>query len=209
MLTTINRYTERLKNAFRVAGPYSPDLGSEIAAVFGVDRLAAEDDDQVCYWYSVFKSVPALAGNFSTVTLRLSPGAGGRAIVDGISIGAQPGIQVYTIGISGNVAAGTPVAVFQGNPFAVRTGAAAPQTLGVLDINGEQTVGGRLAGAGYQVAANANSGLQLSREGGTLPPLVLTNSPQGSFNVVVEGNVVNLAVGAAMFGRWFPEAAQG
>jgi hypothetical protein len=207
-LITIDRFTAWVRNAFRIVGPYAPDLPASLQPVYDMSGLDALNDDSIAYWYTTSKSVAALVANFSTVALRVS--GGGRFIVDGLSLLAQAAQQTIVVGIAPGASAGA-VAAFQLNPFSVRAGFAAPQTLGTVFINVEQTVGGRLGGVGFSVTTPAGQGLNLSWLSGTLPPFVLTPGAGGGndFNLIVETNIVNLPLAVGGFwGRWFPEAPQ-
>lgn len=205
-LITIDRFTNLLRNAFRVVGPYAPDLPFAVSPVYDLARPDAITDDSVAFWFTTSRAVAALAANFSTVAVRVN--GGGRFIVDGISINTQVALQQVVIGLAAGASAST-AAAFLGNPFSIRSGFSSPQTLGAVDINVEQTVGGRLAGTGYAVSVPANQALLLSREAGTLPPLVLTPAAGGgtAFNLIIETLAVNAALSiGGVFGRWFPEA---
>jgi hypothetical protein len=197
-LPGIDRWTTILRNAFRHRGPYPFTIDVSGQPVFDLSTEHPEFDDQMVYWNTTSRSVAALAANFSTIIMRCGSG---RAIVDGVSILAQAGLQTMVLNLVSGLAAVNSAVAFQDNAYVSRPNVAFPISLGPLDINVEQTVGGRLAAVGYSVSLPAGVGLQLSWKNGTLPPFLI--SPNVS--LVLETNLVNQPLGAAMWGRWFPE----
>lgn len=200
-LPGLDRFTKLLQNAFRNRGPWSPTLLDDVRAVWDLGTDHPEFDDQIAYWCSVGKSQPALAGNFSTVWWRCSAG---RAIVDGVSIVGQAATTNVALNVSSSATAlagaGT-VASFLTNGFAVRAGFAQPQTLGVIDINTNTSVGGIIGGVGYGVMVPI-SGAQYSWRAGGIPPFLINAGTV----LVAEPTAVNVGLSIAAWGRWWPEA---
>jgi hypothetical protein len=202
-LPGIDRFQGELRNAFRHRGPDAFLLGELITPVWDLATEHPEFDDAIVYWNTTNKILAALAANFSTIYVRCSQG---RAIVDGISLVGPVAAQSIVLNLVSGLGASGPVAAFQDNAYQSRVSGAStiafPLSLGVIDINSEQTVGGRLAGTGFNVTMQAATATLLSWKNGTCPPWLL--SPNVS--LVLEGNLVNQAIQVGgVWGRWWPE----
>jgi hypothetical protein len=202
-LPGIDRFQGELRNAFRHRGPDAFLLGELITPVWDLATEHPEFDDAIVYWNTTERNLAALAANFSTLIFRCTQG---RAIVDGLSLRAQAGGQsIAVMNLVSGLAAVNSAAAFQDNAYVSRVSGTAtiafPLSLGTIDANQEQTVGGRLAGVGYSITVPVAGGVYLSWKQGNMPPWLL--SP--GVSLVVETNAVNLPIGAAAWGRWWPE----
>lgn len=205
-LIGIDRWMVLMKRAMRFRGPYALDGGEQLQPGYDLATEHPEFDDQIAYWHTTVRSIGALAANFSTGIIHCTQG---RAIVDGIQITGQAAVQLYVMNLvtGHDPTTGTPIASWMSNCFVGRQGRAQPISLAPITCHIEQSVGGRLAGAGFGGTVPA-AGDQFSWREGSMPPWIISQGsqfalPDAAF--VIETNVVNLPLGFAAWGRWFPE----
>lgn len=193
----LDRWTQVLRNAFRHRGPEEFLLEDRMSSVFDAGTDHPEFDDAIAYWYARNQNQNAVAAQFGIVSINC---AVGRAVIDGISINEQAGLQAFNIGLSGGTALNALVAL-AANPFTSRVGATPPQGVGPITSNSTTAAASLLLGNAIAVSTPAGQGIVLGRLSGTLPQFII--SP--GFALTIETNAVNLNISVSVWGRWFPE----